>query len=470
MGCEADSDDELNDDKSQEELLSDPSADLSKQTIRESSPFTPLFESIRSKTLEDTNQECEVVDNDMYLPSVVDLIVSSYAPIFPLWSGIMLEKPQTRDTNSSVESWFKYVKSDIMSGERDKRPARFVMKNKSAIHARIILETFPGAKHGKTRGKKRKNDTASRIDTQEESWNKKKQKKTRNLYHKTPSHKHMTSKKTKMTNLPVVMAWGGKVGPTVLDNTCTIDNGLTVVHLFHQRKEEFRNFLALYEECEPFTTLKTVLSLMDEKNFNQAKLVWARLSTNSHTNLFGEETEFMMSHFDRQWKSRTVSKCSFDECSEPMRESKTKTGISLNLDETIENMQEVVNRWLRCETPCTARGDLGEPGDDTACEGVRQTRRMIKQAGPVAALRVYELCMADQISFHNLMSSKEINIDDRVFELAGVTMYKEGHFCAIVFLDEEKYWYDALNACLTQFPKDMLTRYFPSHALYCQIA
>jgi len=156
MGCVEDSDDEQSDDNRHEELLADPYADLSKQTIRESSPFTPLFESIRSKTLEDTHQECEVVVNDMYMPRVVDLIVSSYAPMFPLWSGIMLEKPQTRDTNSSVESWFKYVKSDIMSGERDKRPARFVMKNKSAIHARILLETFPGAKQTKTRGKKEK--------------------------------------------------------------------------------------------------------------------------------------------------------------------------------------------------------------------------------------------------------------------------------------------------------------------------
>ena len=95
---------------------------------------------------------------------------------------------------------------------------------------------------------------------------------------------------------------------------------------------------------------------------------------------------------------------------------------------------------------------------------------MIKHAGPVAALRVYELCLTDRFSFDNLMASKEINIEDRVFELAGVTMYKEGHFCAIVFLDGEKYWYDALNACLTNFPKDMLTHYFPSHALYCQIA
>jgi len=132
-----------------------------------------------------------------------------------------------------------------------------------------------------------------------------------------------------MSNLPAVMAWGGKVGSTVLDNTCTIDNGLTILHLFHQRKEEFRNCLELYKDCEPFTTLKTVLSLMDEENFDQAKLLWARLTTDSHTNLFGEETEFMMSHFDRQWKSRTVSTCSFHDCTEPMSESTKKTGIRL---------------------------------------------------------------------------------------------------------------------------------------------
>lgn len=78
----------------------------------------------------------------------------------------MLEKSQTRYTHSSVESWFKVVKSDIMSGKWDKHPTRLVMTNKSAIHARIILETFPGAMQAKLRGKKRNNYAANRIGTQ----------------------------------------------------------------------------------------------------------------------------------------------------------------------------------------------------------------------------------------------------------------------------------------------------------------
>ena len=88
--------------------------DLSKKTIRQASPFTNVFENAKNDVEGQITTDGST-DNPLYMLDLPELLIASYLPLFPLWSGVMLAKMNTldeiitRDTNSPVENWFKYL-------------------------------------------------------------------------------------------------------------------------------------------------------------------------------------------------------------------------------------------------------------------------------------------------------------------------------------------------------------------------
>lgn len=58
--------------------------------------------------------------------------------------------PVSKDTNSVVENWFKYVKRNILGTIRDHRPYVCEINLNVAINARIRLESLYGAQKKKS--------------------------------------------------------------------------------------------------------------------------------------------------------------------------------------------------------------------------------------------------------------------------------------------------------------------------------
>ena len=75
--------------------------------IRKLSPFHKLFffeTSIQSKT----------VTNECYELTAMEVLRDEYMPLFPLWSGKLLDEGVSRDSNVPVECWFRISKHDIL--------------------------------------------------------------------------------------------------------------------------------------------------------------------------------------------------------------------------------------------------------------------------------------------------------------------------------------------------------------------
>ena len=107
--------------------------------------------------------------------------------------------------------------------------------------------------------------------------------------------------------------------------------------------------------------------------------------------------------------------------------------------------------------------------DAVKCLGPRQEVTSLIKMSPVLVVRVYEQCVYDRLTFESLVNSTNIEINRNMYVLAGVTMFTDGHFCALVFLDGQCYWYDGLVGHLKLPPPDYALNYFPTHALYCRV-
>ena len=94
--------------------------------------------------------------------------------IFPLWSGVMLKKcgfPQTRDSNSPAEVWFKVLKNDISVPQRS-RPGKFVIGLKQLIDAKFKEHLYPKCRQPKSNRKKNKDQ--QKLILGEEKWQREK--------------------------------------------------------------------------------------------------------------------------------------------------------------------------------------------------------------------------------------------------------------------------------------------------------
>lgn len=300
------------------------------KTIKESSPFTKLFQ----KTKDDVYNEIRVQDNrstpSQQNPFYSQEIVSCFdrlLPLYPMWSGLLINRVTglTRDTNAPVEAWFKGIKHDMGIGLRS-RPERFIMALRKQVHGRLRGIEYPNSRKPR---RKRKKEVDEVLELKEEQWRKKPKHK------KTPKYHEKIYKTSESTLLPTVMSWGGKSHNISLSNTCTIDNGLTILHLFSLQYSKF-----LVGESNPLcTTLLTIFTLMNDKSFANAKLVWVNFVSSNKiqqrrgrgdsllADLYGDEVDFFIYAIDQTWKSSQTSKCTSSNCSEIVDQHNVEHGI-----------------------------------------------------------------------------------------------------------------------------------------------
>jgi hypothetical protein len=88
---------------------------------------------------------------------------------------------------------------------------------------------------------------------------------------------------------------------------------------------------------------------------------------------------------------------------------------------------------------------------------------------PILVVRVYDICLHNRMTLDNLTGLQEVKLNNCVFALAGITMYIEGHFCALIFFQGKQYWYDGLKGKLGKVPANFSEQYFPSHVLLCRV-
>ena len=73
-----------------------------------------------------------------------------------------------------------------------------------------------------------------------------------------------------INSLPKVMKWGGKSDDLQLTNTCTVDNGLTILHLAFEMNKEFRGIIE-QDDRELSKNLITIFSYVTNERFLDAK-------------------------------------------------------------------------------------------------------------------------------------------------------------------------------------------------------
>lgn len=111
------------------------------KTIKEVSLFSYIFAQILNAP------DCSDEDptNDLYYPEMLTILIEVFFPLFPHWSGLMLQPLKyadeksdvviTRDTNAPVEGWFKAIKQDV-SKRSHERPSKFVIKLRKTLKGR----------------------------------------------------------------------------------------------------------------------------------------------------------------------------------------------------------------------------------------------------------------------------------------------------------------------------------------------
>jgi len=295
---------------------------LNQLTIKAASPYTEHFQHVEQKA-RSIIQETEntEINNCLYAEAVIECLQNTYMPIVPFWTGILL-KNETRATSAPVESWFKFLKKDTTI-KKHERPYKFIVKLKEAIQGRLRERQFPGSRKTKTRRKKKRESDAA-LACKEEVWK-------RNTHMKKTGKKLEKQKQSSKTHhFPDVMRWGGRLKDLTLDNTCTVDNVLTCLHI---KMLELPIFLeSMKRETGIYTTLLTVFSLMDKSEFDAAKFAWltaTNIPIQTTTNLRGDEYDMIVSVFDREWESFNITECDGSDCPDPLRQSRLQHGVHI---------------------------------------------------------------------------------------------------------------------------------------------
>ena len=69
--------------------------------VLKDTPFAKHFREIRD-TLKNQLGKNGQVENEYYLPEIIDYMVSTLMPLAPMWTGLCL-KEKSRDTNAEIE-------------------------------------------------------------------------------------------------------------------------------------------------------------------------------------------------------------------------------------------------------------------------------------------------------------------------------------------------------------------------------
>lgn len=109
-------------------------------TIRERSPFFRHFQEEYENILKVFEQDKAQENNQFYVPEFIRHVKNEYLPYFPLWSAVALQRlGLRRDSNATVENWFKIIECLIFKGKMKQPIPRFIQTIEQYIIPRLKL-------------------------------------------------------------------------------------------------------------------------------------------------------------------------------------------------------------------------------------------------------------------------------------------------------------------------------------------
>ncbi|XP_078232656.1 LOW QUALITY PROTEIN: uncharacterized protein LOC144583186 [Pogona vitticeps] len=128
--------------------------------IKRGSPFSKKFSKLFTQTKTKANDDDDddattTTGNLLHCPTLITLL-QSYTGTIPLWSGLMLKNLsllKTRDTNATVENWFRTTKKVILNDRLHRRPGDFLQLMYEFLQGRmreVGLKFFKSAQNLET--------------------------------------------------------------------------------------------------------------------------------------------------------------------------------------------------------------------------------------------------------------------------------------------------------------------------------
>jgi len=114
---------------------------LNDQSKRRNSPYFKIFYSIKANVLRENNVAAP--QNKWYSPKFIKYVFEYLLPYFCLWSAVVIKRfDMTRDSNASIENYFKIVKQQLHENKMHIPATRFIQKNEPFIRARLQKRKF----------------------------------------------------------------------------------------------------------------------------------------------------------------------------------------------------------------------------------------------------------------------------------------------------------------------------------------
>ncbi|XP_045214923.1 uncharacterized protein C14orf28 homolog [Mercenaria mercenaria] len=242
--------------------------------------------------------------------------------------------------------------------------------------------------------------------------------------------------------------WGGEIDGLTLDNTCTVDCHLYMIHLI-LIDEQFKAVKEwLHSQCKEnpvASVLLRVSKLFEKKKWAEGKLIWIR-ETNpeaidsemGNVNLFGSEYDFFVGHYSTLQESVTENVCSNDNCPERGIERKY-TEIVLH-DSDTRTIQGAIDEWQN-NSMDMVRCREKDPVSKRSCKGYRNwTRRRFTNSN------IPKLVIANIENIKGEVSvGEEVVINDIRYSVYAITFGNGSHFIAVFNKNGSQQVYDGLK-------------------------
>ncbi|XP_078250374.1 uncharacterized protein LOC144589491 isoform X3 [Pogona vitticeps] len=351
-----------------------------------SKKFSKLFTQTKTKANDDDDDDATTTGNLLHCPALITLL-QSYTATIPLWSGLMLKNLsllKTRDTNATVENWFRTTKKVVLNDRLHRRPGDFLQLMYEFLQGRmreVGLQFFKSAQNLENEKYYFDKPQEEHL-TQLEKWQKRKKegKSKQAKYYQPP-----TPKSTKLLTQSNCPPWSGKgkLGKKtiILRNTCTIDNLLFIIHM------AIRNYDWILKELDSLKTedLSIAIFLKVHQHFLSKDWIKGKIEWLKHLNRFegrtvwdayGSEEDFVVCRLNYLLTTTVESICNGPFCPDPV------TVRSSNLIEIccedLRNIQTVLNTWTDGYV-----GNCKRKRGTISCDGIRKfSRREFRHGFP----------------------------------------------------------------------------------------
>lgn len=108
---------------------------------RKDSPFFKYFNEIKEITVKDTDVTKQ--KNSQYSEDFIKYLLNTLLPYFPLWSALQIKEfGITRDTNATVENWWKIEKYYNLDGAKKVLAPRYIQAKEEVLEDRLRERKF----------------------------------------------------------------------------------------------------------------------------------------------------------------------------------------------------------------------------------------------------------------------------------------------------------------------------------------